>query len=850
MCKIEFFAGLVYIINFKIVDRKSLKKYLLCLFLISAGLVSAQEDTLTIDKLSTNPVFVFNESMLDEEDATSQNVSAMMTSASDVFASNAGYAFSAMRFRTRGYNQEYIQSTINGITFNDQERGVFSYSMLGGLNDVVKNSEDVFGTAATDFGFGGVGGASNIIMRASKYAPGSRVSLAYTNRNYKMRGTYTFSTGLSPSGWAFTAALGYRWADEGFIEGTFYNSLGYMVALEKVINSKHSISLTSFGAPTQRGNSSANVQEVYDLVGSNYYNSYWGYQDGKKRNSRIVTDYEPVVMLNHLWDVSKFTKINTGLATRASGYGSTAIAYNNASNPNPTYYRNLPGYQSTQEMKDFYTQIWQSKDPTRTQVNWDRLYMVNKLANDAGQSARYILEERHNDQNEIILNSTINHRVDNNLKVNGGLEARYTKGMHYKTIADMLGSNYYDDIDQYTENYSPISHDIQYNDLNDPYSQKIKDDVFGYNYNMYVYSANAWFQNNYTYSHLDFYYGAKLGYKSFQREGLMKNGRAPENSFGYGKAHTFVNQSVKGGLTWKPSGNHIFSVNALYETRPPQPNNAYISPRIKDDAVKGLSSESVTHGDINYNFNTRFFHGKVSLYRTKFNNQIEIDNFFNDELRTFVNSVMTGVDKVHQGVEFGITGDIMPDLSATLIGSVSDYFYDSRPTTTISVENGMSADVVRTAYLKNFKVGGTPQTAINFELSYRAPDYWFFDLGCSYYDRVYVDLTPIRRTAEILNFTSDSYDDYMALAHKIVDQEKYDGGFVVDASIGKSLRLKNGHNLNFNLQLSNLLNNTKLRSGGYEQGRFDYTNYNVDKFPPYYYYAQGFNCYLLVAYKF
>ena len=73
---------------------------------------------------------------------------------------------------------------------------------------------------------------------------------------------------------------------------------------------------------------------------------------------------------------------------------------------------------------------------------------------------------------------------------------------------------------------------------------------------------------------------------------------------------------------------------------------------------------------------------------------------------------------------------------------------------------------------------------------------------------------------------------------------------MVDASIGKSIRLDNGNLININLQVNNLLNNLKMKTGGYEQGRFDYVNYNVDKYPPYYYYAQGLNAFLMVAYRF
>jgi len=829
-----------------------IKRGCLC---VLAGLMAtlgahAQEDTAAIPAVTGAPVFLFNESMLDDEHDDAQYVSAALASANDVFTANAGYAFSAMRFRIRGYQNNYTQMSLNGVTLNDLERGVFSYSMLGGLNDVVRNSEDISGISAIDYGFGNVGGASNIIMRASQYTPGSRVSLAYTNRNYKTRATYTYSTGLLPSGWAFTAALGYRWADEGYIEGTFYNSLGYLAALEKVFNNRHSLSITSFGAPTQRGGQSANTQEVYNLRGTNYYNAYWGYQDGKKRNSRIVTNYEPVVLFNHLFTPDKDTKLNTGLALRASGYGSTALAYNNAPNPSPTYYRNLPSYQTTDAMKSLYTSIWQAGNPDDTQINWNDLYMANKLAKDDGQSARYILEERHNDQKQVVLSSVLNHRQSEHLKTAGGIEARYTKGLHYKTVADLLGADRFSDIDQYTENYSPINPNIQYNDLNSASTIKKKDDVFGYNYTLDVLNSNAWFQNNYSYNNWDYYYAAKVDYTRFQREGMMRNGRSPNNSYGRGQVHSFLTHTVKGGATWKPSGNHLVSANLLAATNPPLPNNAYISPRIKDDAVKGLGTEAVTHTDLNYTYNSRIIRGRVSVYYTRFADQVEIDNFYNDEMRTFVNSVLTGVDKVHKGLELGLSAKLTSELTATVLGSVGDFYYDSRPTATISVENGMQADVSRTIYLKNYKVSGTPQTAFNVELSYAHPAYWFFDLGASYYGNNYIDMTPIRRTAEILQFNANSYADYMAMAHKITDQEKYQGGIMVDASIGKSIRLDNGNLININLQVNNLLNNLKMKTGGYEQGRFDYVNYNVDKYPPYYYYAQGLNAFLMVAYRF
>lgn len=73
--------------------------------------------------------------------------------------------------------------------------------------------------------------------------PGTKASVAYSNRSYNMRATATHSTGLMNNGWAFTGSAVWRWAKEGIIEGTFYNSWGYFLSAEKMINDRHSISL-------------------------------------------------------------------------------------------------------------------------------------------------------------------------------------------------------------------------------------------------------------------------------------------------------------------------------------------------------------------------------------------------------------------------------------------------------------------------------------------------------------------------------------------------------------------------------------------------------------------------------
>ena len=88
-----------------------------------------------------------------------------------------------------------------------------------------------------------------------------------------------------------------------------------------------------------------------------------------------------------------------------------------------------------------------------------------------------------------------------------------------------------------------------------------------------------------------------------------------------------------------------------------------------------------------------------------------------------------------------------------------------------------------------------------------------------------------------------------------IEQQKGKGGFMLDASVGRSLRLGHGRQLSINLSVTNLLNNQKIVTGGYEQSRSDVTssgNFRAYRFSqnPKKFYAYGINGMLNIGYKF
>lgn len=389
-----------------------------------------------------NASFMFTESQLNEDDDAAQSTSALVTSNNDVYLSNVGYLFSPMRFRVRGYDSQYNDMYINGIQFNDVETGRFSYGLIGGLNDATRNKEGISPFEVNNFTYGSIGGATNINLRASQYAAGSKLTLSGCNRNYILRGMYTYSTGLMKNGWAFTGSVGYRWANEGNIEGTFYNAFSYFLSAEKVFNSQHSISLSTWGAPTERGQQGASTEEAYYLANSHYYNPNWGYQNGKKRNARVVRSFEPSVVASWNFNIKDDMKLVTSAGFKYTSYGTSALGWNgNAADPRPDYYKKLPSsvfnvYNSVptgEQLQQFndLTDNWKNNKSTR-QLDWDMMYFANEQANALDKETLYYVEERHNDQLAFNFSSVFNHTINDHNSYVAGIAVNSTKGMHFK----------------------------------------------------------------------------------------------------------------------------------------------------------------------------------------------------------------------------------------------------------------------------------------------------------------------------------------------------------------------------------------------------------------------------------
>ncbi len=332
----------------------------------------------------------------------------------------------------------------------------------------------------------------------------------------------------------------------------------------------------------------------------------------------------------------------------------------------------------------------------------------------------------------------------------------------------------------------------------------------------------------------------------------MENGRATNLgviSFGQGKTWFTTDPSLKAGATYKIDGRNRLSINVLAETRAPQVDNSYISQRIKDTTVP-MESEKVLSYDLNYTFSLPSIRGRISGFRTHSLDGVELNGYYDDINQTFVNHVLTKVNKIYQGIEMGVAIKLNTAFTLSLAGTIADYHYTKDAVGLLSFENGAKPDQIDTVRMNNIKLSNGPQTAGSISLNYFHPKMWFADITLNYFDQNYLDVSPLRLTK-----TNMALYTTPEMVNALGKQERIKGGFLLDASIGKLIYFKNRNSLNFNLSASNILNNTNMITGGYSQSRLPLNGTVIDpnslyKFPSKYYYAWGFNVFFNVSYKF
>ncbi len=792
---------------------------------------------------------------LSEDNQAADNISGLLQSSQDVFLRTAAFEFGSSFFRVRGLDSDLGAVRINGVPMNKFFNGRPQWGNWGGLNDLTRNQEFNPGLKTSDYGFGGLIGATNINTKASSYRSGGRVTYSSSNRSYSNRVLVSYASGLNQKGWAYAFAIGNRWGESGYSDATFYDAQSMMLSLEKVFDNQ-SLNLTIISAPNSRGKSSPNTQEVYDLMGIRY-NEYWGNQDGKQRNSRVKRLEEPIFMLNHEIEFSANTTLATSVSYQMGELGNSRLDYPGGANPSPTYYQNLPSYFLADTDGPDYAGAYLAEEQLRMdgQIDWNRLYDANANTVANGLPAAYVLYEDRSDDKQFMLNSSFKTFLTDQVSVVAAVTHQNLTSENFASIQDMMGASSYlnrDSFDGYAFN------------MEDPDAQVGVGDRFRYNYILDVAQTEAFVKTQFNLSRFDGYVAGSFKNTAYQREGLYRHGAYAANSFGKGKKLNFDALSGKAGLTYKLSGKHLFDVNAAWIQRAPHLRNTYANSRenhfiVGELAGRDLEIETLSAFDISYILRASKLTARLTAYQTTIQNASEISFFFAEgiggDTSSFVQEISQNIDKEYQGIEFGIEANISPTLTLKGAASVGRHLYTNNPSVYLTSDDFGYLDF-GTSKMKNVRIANGPQEAFSVGFEYRE-NYWWFGFTTNFFNNTYVDVSPINRTQ---NFLLDSdglpLNDYdPELARELLQQEEFGSYMVSNLVLGKSWRINRNY-FGFFLSVNNIFD-TLFKSGGFEQSRnANFTELREEfaaparRFGPKYWYGRGTNYFLNLYVRF
>jgi hypothetical protein len=602
--------------------------------------------------------------------------------------------------------------------------------------------------------------------------------------------------------------------------------------------------------------------------------------------------------------------------------GYTALDWYDAQDPRPDYYRNLPSYffdentdlnRNNFEKYAWAKEVWSfSRDyPTYTHVDWDHLYSVNRLQGSGAGDARskYVLEERRTDQQDLNFALTFKARPARWAAFTGGLDAKINRTEYYKNLGDLLGGDYYLNVDSFAERDFASSEAKVQNDL-DYYLAHGKaqvlgvGDKYGYDYYAHVRNAHAWINGRFVAGRISASIGGRIGYETFWREGLMRkglfagldgNGREIVvdgvnlttydhkgkviSSYGKSEVARFLTYSVKLGLNYVIGGTQRVYANVGYFNDAPKFNQAFLSARTRNSMVDDLQTVKSFSSDVNWQYSGNGINVRTTVFYTNIADQSKVMSAFDDIQNAFSNFAINGIDQRNMGVEFGfkIPTYVVENLSLQGVLSAGRYVYTSNPTLTQTVDN--SAEVVlenilvpywksspvypKDAYgnittdklsgyerVQQHYVPSTPQFAASLGLTYNH-NYWFIDGDVEYFDNTYLDMNPLYRT-DYATAGPDNTVTPVELEY-MTTQEKFAPAWLVNFSIGKSWYIQRVYQLGFSLNVKNLLNNRGVKTGGYEQTRIVDNTVGKERFyrfDPKYFYMAGANYMLNVYFRF
>ncbi len=755
-----------------------------------------------------------------EEELAAQDMPMVLNSTPGVYATQQGGGDGDARITIRGFSQENIAVMLDGIPMNDMESGRVYWSNWFGLDAVTRSMQVQRGLGSSKLAVPSVGGTVNILTKGIDNKMGGSFKQDVGSFGYK-RTTIGFNTGELKHEIGLTFAASYKTKD-GYIDNTPSEALFYYFKIDKRFN-LHTLSFSVMNAPQTHASrpykkaissydhdyarelgiplyyvsNSGDTTEIKER--GRDYNDHWGYLErfdidengdtihAKKEIFREKENkyQKPVFTLKDFWTLDDNLYLSTILYASVGTGGMTSKAASSKNGVTGSTSSNF-GFDEDGQL-DFQSVYNINKFGTRQ-------HNINLMPKEY-HWASGVLAKDYNSHNWFGLLSTLNYNYSDNLSFSGGVDLRTYEGMHYRQIEDLLGADYFVDINDHTKEKPTV--------------KKVGDKI-GWNYDGLVRWGGLFFQSelktekfsaflnmtvaNTYYNKIDYFarkdieidgemYRSILGYgdtlysdgtkfidaRSSEKRFYSDNGDTlfviqnrggkdtlfvvnPDeiytmNSDGTRSAESdwksFFGYTFKTGLNYNINEESNVFINGGYLSKAQRFNQIY--KRYSLEFIKNIKNEIVEAIEVGYNYHTPIFAYNLNFYYTQWRNKPVGTKTITIEEETYTGNI-NGLDVLHKGIELDFIYKINDHFELQSAFSLGDWTYTSEAEFNYGAAGASDTTVIFNP--KGLHVSDAAQRQAILSLRYEPLKGFYIKTKMTYFEDYYADFDPSKLEPE------------------------------------------------------------------------------------------------------
>jgi outer membrane receptor protein involved in Fe transport len=651
----------------------------------------------------------------------SRDVPYILQSTPGIYVSQTGGGAGDARVQLRGFDQRNTAIMINGVPVNDMENGWVYWSNWAGLGDVTDNIQVQRGLGASPYSVSAIGGVINVSTKGvGSLEQFTRLRSEFGEDNLR-KTSIAFGAKLSRN--IGLTALVSRKTWDGYADKTWLDEFTYFFSLGGIFGN-HALEIQAVGSPQKHGQRS-NQQSINTFYSRGFaYNQNWGYLHGKPLNEVVNFYHKPAFNLNHNWQISSdLIMSNIAYFSFGDGGGTGRLG---------------SSWAYTQEGLINFDAAWSSNS-----TNVDSTYSTSLK-----KSTRIIRASRNNHIWYGLL-STFKYKIQDGLVLNAGLDGRFYRGLHYRTIENLLGGDYY----------------IDKNNANRKSDMAYMNDVVDYNNDGLVRQLGGFGQLEYKVGVISSFVNLSVSQTSYQRIDFFR----PDGGTGEGEKtdwQSFLGYTGKAGLNFNLDEMNSVFANVGYFSKAPLFRNVF---SFTNKVYDNIENEKILGLELGYMFSTKSSILRINGYFTNWENR-SISTSLTSPAGIQTNYNLFGAGQTHTGVEFEGVHAFSRNLEMNASLTYAFAKYTSDVDAIVSADDDPTVQTKVQSFVNGIKVGDFPMTtaSLGFTYTQKMSDVseMIFNPAYSFFGRQYAFFNPDQRTN--VNDKSDSWrlpDFYLIDVH-------------------------------------------------------------------------------------